>query len=104
VDKDPTRRSETPRSEPEIILPGESARRPRGDARIWVSMTDAQGRALSAPSPFKIAAILIGVLIAVTVILVFVLGALLFWIPIVAVVLAAFIVVGLIKGYFRQAR
>ncbi len=104
MEHDSPPRRETPRSEPEIIPPGSPGPQPRG-ARIWVSMSGADGRAFAKPpGPFTIAATLIGALLAAALLLMVVLGALLFWIPIVAIVLAGFVAVGLFKGYFRRMR
>ena len=98
-------RRETPRSEPEIIPPGASGPRTRPQPRILFSVTDGEGRPfVKPPGPFTIAAILVGAILVAALILLLVLGALLVWVPIIAIALAGAVLIGFLRGKFRWPR
>jgi hypothetical protein len=96
----PDRRVETPRSEPEIILPGEPLRRPRFDAfaetqfgqRIYVAKFGSFGFSL----------VVLGVIAVVVLALVLLVGALLFWIPVIALIGGAAILARLWRSRYRR--
>lgn len=98
-------RRENPRPEPEIIPPDRAGSLPPQGRRshVWISVN---GRPIGgkAPGPFGILLAAVVVIFALALVLMLVLGALLIWIPVVAVVVASALVVGFLKGYFRRSR
>jgi len=94
-----SREGEQPSREPEIFRPGEritpSRTDPLGDSefvqRIYV------GRL----GPFGFAMLALGFAIAIVVLLALLVGALLFWIPIVVIVVAATIFAGALRRRWR---
>jgi hypothetical protein len=103
VTEDPTR-PENPRSEPEIIPPGHTGGwPPRGGPHVWISIDrDGHRTYVKPPGPFTIVLAVVGLILVVAVVLMLVLGALLIWVPVVAVIAAVFVVVGFLRGYFRR--
>ena len=97
------------RPEPEIIPPdraGAPGPPPRGRSGVWISINTADGRTTyaKAPSPFTVVMAVVGLILVAAVVLMLVLGALLIWVPVVAVIAAGFIVVSFLRGYFRRLR
>lgn len=96
---------ETPRFEPEIIPPARDRARPddwidiSGDETIRVRRAT-----IRAPGPLGIILVLVALGLVASVILVLLVGFVLVWIPIVAFALAALIVVGLVRRYWRRLR
>jgi hypothetical protein len=99
-------RPERPRSEPEIIPPDQGRRR-GGDGYIWTTTDETGGTHriyVSQPGPFAIIAALIiaGLILAGIVLLL--LGLVLFWVPVIVLVIAALLLVGYIRAYWRRLR
>jgi hypothetical protein len=104
MDERPRPQHEGARAEPEFILPDRTDRRSvRGRSRIWVSIdTRSDHRAYSAkPGTLAIimAVLVLGILSVAT--LFVLLGAFLIWVAAAALV-AALILSGLLRGYFRR--
>ncbi len=105
MNEDPTPRREEPRSEPEIIPPDRGGKRPpRGGSRVWISIDRGDGRRtyVKQPGPFTIVLAIVGLILVVAVVVMLLLGALLIWVPIAAVIAVGAIVVAFLKGYFRR--
>ena len=97
--------SERPRVEPEIIPPGGAAARgsTRPRVRVFVAGADASGRTpFRVPSPFAIAAALLGMGLVVGLVLFLALGALLIALPVLAVALSAAVAFGVLRASFRR--
>jgi hypothetical protein len=98
---------EKPRPEPEIIPPDRGDRQSRsGTAGIRVFL-DGGGVhriyvARLGPVGMIVLALMVGIVFTIT--LVLVLGAFLIWIPLVGLLVAAAIISGLLRAYFRQPR
>jgi len=96
---------ETPRSEPEIIPPGQGERTGSGRASTFV-FVDRYGRTrrVSAGTlrPFGIILALLTIGLVAGLILLVVFGALLIWIPLMAVTLAGLLLFALVRGYWRR--
>src|SRR6516162_185884 len=98
---------EKPRAEPEIILPSRNDR-PSGSytARIRMFVNDDGARhiyvARLGPLGILLIALMIGIFFAFM--LVLLLGAFLIWIPLVGLLVAAAIISGALRGYFRRRR
>jgi hypothetical protein len=91
-----------PRSEPEIIPPGAPLRRPRNDPFGDTIFTQ---RVYVAPlGPLGLIGLVLAVGVIAVVLLALVLGALLFWLPIVALIVAAAIVASRLRSRFRWWR
>jgi hypothetical protein len=107
--RDPNR-PEQPRSEPEIILPGEGAGRehPRHygeqpDAFIFVDRFGRRQRIqFKAPSPFAVFLTLFVIALIATAILVFALGFVLIALPVLAVLVGALVLWFYLRGVFRR--
>jgi hypothetical protein len=103
--KDGEPKPETPRFEPEIIPPTRGPARPddwidlSGTERIHIRQAT-----FRAPGPLGIILILLAVGLIASVILLLLVGFVLVWIPLVAFGLAALIIVGLVRGYWRRLR
>jgi hypothetical protein len=97
-------RPEYPRSEPEIIPPdGGGGRGSRSNVWIWVADRDGMRRApVGIPGPFTIFLVLALVGLVATVFLAVVLGALLFWIPVLVVVIGALLLVAMARQRWRR--
>ncbi|WP_031337070.1 hypothetical protein [Rhodopseudomonas sp. B29] len=93
---------EQPRFEPEIIPPGES-RDPMG-TRIFIDQNTTErifvGRI--GPAGMFMMALAIGAVIAI--VLVLLLGAFLLWIPVVGLLIAAGLVMGILRPLFSRGR
>ena len=103
-DRGRQRPPDTPRSEPEIIPPERGGRRDsRLRVRIWMADRDGMRRApVTIPGPFTIFLVLALVALVVTVLLAVVLGALLFWIPFLVVVIGALLLAAVTRQYWRR--
>jgi hypothetical protein len=98
---------ERPRSEPEIIPPDGGDRQSRSSAAGIRVFLDGGGIrhiyvARLGPLGMVLLALMIGILLAITLILV--LGAFLIWIPLVGLLVAAAIISSLLRSHFRQPR
>jgi hypothetical protein len=98
---------ERPRSEPEIIPPDRGDRQSRSSAAGIRVFLDGGGIrhiyvARLGPLGMVLLALMIGILLAITLILV--LGAFLIWIPLVGLLVAAAIISSLLRSHFRQPR
>jgi hypothetical protein len=82
-------RAERPRSEPEIIPPGEDARRRGGFESVFIHVEEGPDGVrrvtLKRPGPFAIVLILLGIGLAVALFFVVLSALVLIWIPIVIV-------------------
>jgi hypothetical protein len=100
TEKPPAPRPEQPRVEPEIIPPGAPLRSgrlggfdgPQFSQRIFVAKF----------GPFGIVLVALAIVAIVTLLLVLLLGALLFWIPVIGVLIAAAIVLRFLKSPWRR--
>jgi Flp pilus assembly protein TadB len=96
---------EQPRAEPEIIPPGRRGARPGGGVFIYVDEHGNTRRAtLKAPGPFAIILALLIVGLIAAVVLVALLGLVLIWIPVVVIMIAALVLSGTIRAYWRRLR
>jgi fatty acid desaturase len=98
---------ERPRSEPEIIPPGQSGRRGGGERTIWVSFDDQGGTQriyVAQPGPFAIIAALVIAALVLAGIVLLLFGLVLVWIPVVVLVVAALLTTGYIRYYWRRLR
>ena len=99
-------RPERPRSEPEIIPPGRGGRRD-GRGYVWTA-TDEHGGTqriyVAQPGPFAIIAALVIAGLVLAGIVLLLLGLVLFWIPVIVLVVAALLLVGYIRYYWRRLR
>ena len=107
MDERPIPAGEMPRAEPAIIPPDGDDRQSRSSAaRIRVFVAGGGIRhiyvARLGPLAILMLALMIGILFAIM--LVLVLGAFLIWIPLVGLLVAAAIISGLLRAYFRQPR
>jgi hypothetical protein len=103
VDQGKQRGDHEPAPEIEIIPPGAPERSPppRDGARVFISLG---GRATEAKLPSPLALVLAVLFIATmaALVVVAVLGTLLIWLPLVALVVAAMMLSGVIRRYFRR--
>src|SRR5262249_53106987 len=95
-------KSEPPRSEPEIIPPGAPLRRPYEDPFADSQFTQRIFVTRLGPFGFIMLAAALGLLAIV--LLVLLIGAVLFWIPIVGLIVAAAIFSGALRSRFRGRR
>jgi len=98
-------RPERPRSEPEIIPPSRGGGR-EGASRIWISV-DESGREriyVARPGPFSIILALLFTGIVIAAVVLVLLGVVLFWIPVAIIIVAALILSGTIRYYWRRLR
>jgi hypothetical protein len=93
-------RPDKPRSEPEIIPPGEQARSRWVDGRTWSSGTQRIYVARVGPFGFAIVAFAIAIIAALVFLLV--LGAFVILIPLAGLLLAAAVIASLLRGSFRR--
>jgi hypothetical protein len=101
MDQRPVPGPDQPRSEPEIILPGESgARSRRVDGRMWSSGTQRIYVARVGPFGFAMVALAIAVIAALVFLLV--LGAFVILLPLAGLVLAAAVIISMLRGSFRR--
>jgi hypothetical protein len=95
---DTNQRSETPRSEPEILLPGEPAGRGRWEPRGWRAEEGVHRVYVSKVGPFGFALFGLAAAAIAALVLTFVIGAILIAIPIAGLLLAAAVISGLWRG------
>jgi hypothetical protein len=104
MDQRSTPKAETPRSEPEILLPGEPAGRGRRDPRGWQDGEDGVHRIyVSKVGPFSLALFGLAAAAVAALVLTFVIGAFLIVIPIAGLLLGAAIISGLWRGASRPS-
>jgi len=91
-------------AEPEIIPPGRGERRnPTSQVWVWVADRDGTHRAaITPPGPLTIFLILALVALIVALILAVFLGAVLFWIPVLVVLLGAGLLAAAVRQRWRQ--
>ena len=102
IDKRPKPQGEEPRSEPEVIPPGQAERdTPR--MRVFVDTHSTERVYIGKPSPLGVIllTLVVGLLSAVLMVLLF--GALLVALPAVVLLVTAAIVAGLLRAYFQRA-
>jgi hypothetical protein len=101
----PFSQSEQPRSEPEIIPPGQpNDPWARGRGRMW-SFTGASGSQriyLTRLGPFSTFLLVAAFGLVAALLLIVLLGAFLIWIPILGLLIAAGIISALLRGYWRR--
>jgi Flp pilus assembly protein TadB len=94
---------ERPRSEPEIILPGETDPHPAANSSGMFVFVGPDGKThRGTVGPFTIILALLAIGLAAGVILLLVFGLLLVWIPVIAVGLAGLLLYGVARGYWRR--
>ena len=88
----------------EVIPPDRTDAQPtRSRSGIWISVGPGSGFSyVAAPRPFVIILVLLGLAILLTVILVFLLGTLLIWIPVFGVLVALALLSGFIRRHFGR--
>jgi hypothetical protein len=92
---------ERPRSEPEIIPPGEADARSRwGTARMWTSGSQRVYVARVGPFGFAMAALAVAIIAAIIFLLL--LGAFVIVIPLAGLLLAAAVFGSMLRGSFRR--
>jgi len=89
--------AETPRSEPEIIPPGHVDQRSAGRARAYFQVHGTHHVYVGKLGPLGIILLALVIAVLIAVILVVLLGAVLIWIPVVALLVAAGIISGLLR-------
>jgi hypothetical protein len=93
---------ERPRSEPEIIPPGEADARSRwGSARAWTS-AGSQRVYVARVGPFGFAMAALAIAIIAAIIFLLLLGAFVIVIPLAGLLLAAAVVTSMLRGSFRR--
>jgi len=98
---------ERPSSEPEILPPDHggrwSARRGSG---IWIAVDTPDGRrtAFAQPGPLSVFVGALVLCVIAALVFLFLLGALLIWIPVLVAVIAILLLSGLMRGPFRRIR
>jgi hypothetical protein len=95
--------SEKPRSEPEIIPPGQAGRRTRRGAprmRVFVDTRGAERIYVAKPGPLGIIIIILVTGILSAVLLALLAAAFLIAMPVVVLLVAAVIIAGLLRTYF----
>ena len=100
VDQRPKPQGEKPRSEPEIILPGEALKSSR--MRTFGHFHDAQRIYIAKIGPFGIILVVltIGILFVITLMLLW--GAFLIFIPVAGLLVTAAFVSGVLRSYFQR--
>ncbi len=96
--------SKKPRSEPEIIPPDDARRRqskPR--MHVFVDTRGTERVYIGKPSPLGIILITLITAILIAVLLVFLLGTFLIVAPLLALIVAVAIIVGIMRGFFLRA-
>jgi hypothetical protein len=101
-DEPSTPPGERPRSEPEIIPPGAPLRRPRDDPFGDTFFT--QRIHVTRLGPFGLVMLALAIGLVAIVLLILLVGAVLFWIPIVGLAIAAAILSGALRSRFRRPR
>ena len=96
---------EAPRHEPEIIPPGYRGQAPNGGMFIYVDEHGNTRRAtFKAPGPFAIIVVLLVVGLIAAIAMVALLGLVLIWIPVVVVMIAALVLSGTMRAWWRRLR
>jgi hypothetical protein len=90
-------KAETPRSEPEIIPPGHVDERSAGRARTYFQVHGTHHVYVGKLGPLGIILLALVIAVLAAVILVVLLGAVLIWIPVVVLLVAAGVVSGLLR-------
>lgn len=89
------------RPEVEIIPPDRShARSGRAQSRVWISIDTSRGHHRGVPGLFGIIVAILLVTFVTALVLMLLLGALLIWVPVVALVIAAALIGGLLRRRF----
>jgi hypothetical protein len=104
-DEDRRRPSEQPQSEPEIIPPGQSGR--RRASHIWISVDENGGTQriyLARPGPFTIVLALAILGLIAAVMLIVLLSVALIWVPVVIVLVVAFVLSVTFRQYWWRFR
>jgi hypothetical protein len=102
---DPEPAPELPRNEPEIIPPGYRGQSFGDSLFIYVDEHGNTRRAtFKAPGPFVIILALLVVGLIAAIVLVALLGLVLIWIPVVVVMIAALVLSGTIRAWWRRLR
>jgi len=107
MDDRPITAGEKPPAEPEIIPPDGDDRQSRSStARIRVFVDESGTRHVYVPRLWLLGILLLALTIAIlfAIILVLVLGAFLIWIPLIGLLVAAAIIPGLLRVFFRRPR
>jgi hypothetical protein len=100
IDKRPNPEAEEPRSEPEVIPPGHAERdTPR--MRVFVDTHNTERVHIGKPSPLGIILVTLITGLLSAAMLVLLLGAFLFLLPLLVLFVTAVIVAGLLRIYFR---
>jgi hypothetical protein len=101
-------RAEQPRYEPEIIPPGEDARRRGGFESVFIHVEEGPDGirrvSLKRPGPFTIVLILLGIGLAVALVFVVLSALVLLWIPIVIVGILFAMFSGTARQTWRRVR
>jgi hypothetical protein len=101
------RRPERPRAEPEILPPDRAVPRERSGSEeyVWFDPRGGTHRIYVArPGPFSIIAALLITGLVVAAIVLLLLGLVLFWIPVVIVIIASFLLAGYTRHYWRRLK
>jgi hypothetical protein len=93
---------EQPRSEPEIILPGEPLRSSRTDN--FAQWQGVHRIYIARPGPFGMFAVALAIIAAFGIVLLLLWGALLIIVPMIALLVVAGIISGVVRSYFRGRR
>jgi hypothetical protein len=107
MDEPPITTGEKPRAEPEIIPPDSDDRQSKSStARIRVFVDESGTRHVYVTRLWLLGILLLALTIGIlfAIILVLVLGAFLIWIPLVGLLVAAAIISGLLRAFFRKPR
>jgi hypothetical protein len=96
---------EVPRHEPEVIPPGFRGQSPDGGVFVYVDEHGNTRRAtFKAPGPFFIIVVLLTVGLIAAIAMVALLGLVLIWIPVLVVMIAALVLSGTIRAWWRRLR
>jgi hypothetical protein len=102
-----TSKGDGPGTDAEVIPPDRTDKRAaRGKSGIWI-FVERRGEghhAYVAPGPFAVILALLVFGILLTAALLFLLGTLLIWIPVLGVLVAVLLLSSLLRGYFRRLR
>jgi hypothetical protein len=92
---------EKPRSEPEIIPPDDVEHR-SSRARVFLDTHGTERVYIATPGPLGVILTILMTAILFMVMLALLLGALLFWLPLVIFFIAGAIIAGFLRAYFRR--
>jgi hypothetical protein len=99
-------KGEKPRSEPEIIPPDREGQRTEhgtSRARVFTEMHGTERVYIATPGPLGVILTILMTAILFMVMLALLLGALLFWLPLIIFFIAGAIITGFLRAYFRRA-